>query len=38
MGFAENAYQVDNIGHLTAKDIMTQNPKKIDNDAMAVKH
>jgi len=29
--------KVDNIGHLTAKDIMTQNPKKIDNDAMAVK-
>ena len=28
--------KVDNIAELTAKDIMTENPKKIDNDAMAV--
>ncbi|MEZ4874019.1 MAG: KpsF/GutQ family sugar-phosphate isomerase [Flavobacteriaceae bacterium] len=28
--------KVDNIAGLTAKDIMTQNPKKIDNDAMAI--
>lgn len=28
--------KVDNIAGLTAKDIMTKNPKKIDNDAMAV--
>jgi arabinose-5-phosphate isomerase len=28
--------KVDNIAGLTAKDIMTLNPKKIDNDAMAV--
>lgn len=28
--------KVDNIAGLTAKEIMTQNPKKIDNDAMAV--
>ena len=27
---------LDNIAELTAKDIMTENPKKIDNDAMAV--
>ena len=27
---------IDNIAELTAKDIMTENPKKIDNDAMAV--
>ena len=29
--------KVDNIAGLTAKDIMTKNPKKINNDAMAVK-
>lgn len=28
--------KVDNIAGLTAKDIMSQNPKTIDNDAMAV--
>lgn len=28
--------KVDNIAGLTAKDIMTKNPKKIDNDAMAI--
>ncbi len=28
--------KVDNIAELTAKDIMTENPKKIDNDAIAV--
>lgn len=28
--------KVDNITGLTAKDIMTHNPKRIDNDAMAV--
>lgn len=28
--------KVDNIAGLTAKEIMTKNPKKIDNDAMAV--
>jgi arabinose-5-phosphate isomerase len=28
--------KVDNIAGLTAKDIMTKNPKNIDNDAMAV--
>ena len=28
--------KVDNIAGLTAKDIMTQNPKKVDNDAMAI--
>ena len=28
--------KVDNITGLTAKDIMTRNPKRIDNDAMAV--
>ncbi len=29
--------RVDNIAGLTAKDIMTRDPKNIDNDAMAVK-
>ncbi len=28
--------KVDNIAGLTARDIMSQNPKRIDNDAMAV--
>jgi arabinose-5-phosphate isomerase len=28
--------KVDNIAGLTAKDIMSKNPKKIDNDAMAI--
>ncbi|MEX0360750.1 MAG: CBS domain-containing protein, partial [Allomuricauda sp.] len=27
----------DNIGELTAKDIMTQNPKSVDVDTLAVK-